>query len=171
MKLKAIILKVCIIFLIVWGLGFTIGQKIPIEFSSHNFQNSFYDIEFIGIPISISLGLLTRIRRSDEDKLKIIKIIGSILFGGVIFLALTNIIFILGFGVWQDMNIIYTNKENNKERIIEQIYDVGAFGYGDRRIVKVKPLTFLFKTVIPIDTNLIDKNKWEFVNESVMFNQ
>lgn len=72
--------------------------------------------------------------------------------------------FSFGFGAWVDEEIIYENKENSKVTINQQIWDIGAFGYGGRRTVKLTPCLGLWNIVTEIDTATIDKNKWELVS-------
>ncbi len=53
---------------------------------------------------------------------------------------------------------------DNKE-IKEQLYDIGAFGYGGQRTVEI--IQFLKYWVLPtkIDIMTIDKIEWSFVNK------
>ena len=49
--------------------------------------------------------------------------------------------------------------------IQEQLYDIGAFGYGGQRTVEIKPFLYFFILPTPIDTLSINKEEWEFVNK------
>lgn len=64
---------------------------------------------------------------------------------------------------YKTQEIIYRNKANKNSTIEFQMQDIGAFGY-NRRIVKVTKGIF-FDSAILIDTSLIDKSKWNRVDE------
>lgn len=160
-----------IVFLLVWGFGFTIGQGLPIELSNRELQKAFYTCGFFGIPISIALIAFTSIKKYDSIIKTIIKIVAGIVLSLGTFQLLMNFIFILGFGAWKDYNILYSHKINKEVKIAEQIFDKGALGYGGRRVVKIKPILFIFKTVTPIDTTTLDTNRWKRVGEHVLFKE
>ena len=73
--------------------------------------------------------------------------------------------FTIGFGAWTNETILYRNNADKNITINQQIFDVGALGYGGRRTVKLKPLFVFFQTVENIDITKIDKAKWTYVNE------
>ena len=160
---------ISIVFLLIWGFGFTIGQELPIELFNRELQKAFYTCGFFGIPISIALIALTSIKKYDSLIKAIIKIVAGIVLSIGTFQLLMNFVFILGFGAWKDYNILYVKKADAEVKVAEQIFDKGALGYGSRRIVKVKPILFIFKTVTPVDTTTLDKNKWKRIDEHVLF--
>ena len=51
-------------------------------------------------------------------------------------------------------------KSNPNRTINEQIYDIGAFGYGQKRIVELKPFLKYWHKVQQIDTTKIETEKW-----------
>ena len=73
---------------------------------------------------------------------------------------LLNNLFTIGFGAWTTYNIAYEDKTNPERQIREQRYDVGALGYGEDRIVEVKPFAGLFWKVATVDTTNMDRAKW-----------
>ena len=72
----------------------------------------------------------------------------------------------VGFGKWVNFKVLFRNKLNKNITINEQIYDVGAFGYGKRRIVKINATLKYILSVENIDTTKINKVEWNFVNEN-----
>jgi hypothetical protein len=88
-------------------------------------------------------------------------IIGSLFTIGLIYFEPR----ILWGSGWKTQDILYRNKKNENERIEYQMEDMGAFGY-NQRIVRVKK-GWLFDSVYPLDTNLINKSDWIQVNEYV----
>ena len=84
----------------------------------------------------------------------------------VIFIIVSIFIFsVFGFGVWKNESILYRSKFDSKISINSQIYDVGAFGYGKRRIIKVKPIFKHFQITTNMDTIKMNKTEWIFVDE------
>ncbi|MFN3918006.1 MAG: hypothetical protein ACK4K0_09720 [Flavobacteriales bacterium] len=45
------------------------------------------------------------------------------------------------------------------------MYDIGAFGYGGKRIVVVEPFLKYWIKPTPIDTQLMNKEDWIYVNK------
>ena len=75
--------------------------------------------------------------------------------------------FMIGFGAWVTLNIKYEDKSNPNHQIREQIFDIGALGYGDTRVAEVKPFAIIFWEVSEIDTTTIDKTKWKLINKDL----
>lgn len=160
-----IIFRTALLYLTIATIAFTAGQIIPIEFSEQSDRNLFYDVGFVAIPVSILLTLTGTIKRKDETKRKLMKIWLTIFASGLSVVLLFLHLFTVGFGAWVDLNVKFRNKENNNIKIVEQLYDIGAFGYGGQRVVKMIPLTPLFNYIEKTDTTNIDRGKWTFVNE------
>lgn len=77
---------------------------------------------------------------------------------------MVSLIFKIGFGAWTTVTTIYRHKTEGK-LIKEQLFDVGALGYGGRRIVEIKPILNFLILPTQIDTLSINKNEWLYVNE------
>ena len=141
----------------------TIGQILPIEFADWKDMHLFYDIIFQGLPIAILLTMIWTIKNGSPKRKKITigiltPIIAFAAFFGTIFLM-----FSFGFGAWVNQEIVYENKTNPQETINEQIWDIGAFGYGGQRTVKLSPTLGLWNIVTEIDTTEIEKDNWTLV--------
>ncbi len=141
----------------------TIGQILPIEFADWKDMHLFYDIIFQGLPITILLTMIWTIKKESPKRRKITigiltPIIAFAAFFGTIFLM-----FSFGFGAWVNQEIVYENKANPQVTINEQIWDIGAFGYGGQRTVKLKPTLGLWNIVTEIDTTEIEKDNWTLV--------
>jgi branched-subunit amino acid transport protein AzlD len=162
--IKKTIFWTAIIFIGLTILTLTVGQILPYEFADYKLQHKFYDIIIQGLPFAVLLTLLGTLKK-ENSKTKnwtfgTLTVLTSILcLVGQLFM-----IFTFGFGAWTTVTTIYKHKTDNRE-IKEQLYDIGAFGYGGQRTVEIKP--FLTYWVLPtkIDTATIDKNEWNFVNE------
>lgn len=90
-------------------------------------------------------------------------IVGIIIVG---LLFLFNPLLFLHLGSpYKTQEIIYRNKLNKNITIEYQMQDSGAFGY-NRRIVKVSK-GLIFNSTESIDTSIIDKSKWDRVDEYV----
>ena len=78
-----------------------------------------------------------------------------------------NISFIsYGFGAWVNQEIIYGKKENPNETINRQLWDIGAFGYGGQRTVKLSPFLKFWNWAEPVDASKIDKKKWILIQKN-----
>jgi hypothetical protein len=83
---------------------------------------------------------------------------------GVISFFLIKNLFKFGFGNWVTYSILYQHKNDNRQ-ILEQIYDIGALGYGEKRIVEIKPILNIWNKIELVDTNKIEKSEWIFVDK------
>lgn len=61
--------------------------------------------------------------------------------------------------------MIYENKLNPEVTINRQLWDVGAFGYGGQRTVKLSKVLGLWNLVKEIDTAKIDEDDWTLVQK------
>lgn len=143
----------------------TIGQIIPIEFKNNTNQSDFYSFIFFGLPISICLTLFGTIKSKNNKSKNLLIGFLTIVLSIMCFLVLVTSIFSIGFGAWTNETILYRNKYNKELTIKQQIYDLGAFGYGKRRTAELKPFLNYFEIVKIVDTTKIDKTKWLKVNE------
>jgi amino acid transporter len=141
----------------------TAGQFIPIYFTNHGFEISFYIIVYILILVSLSFLFSRWIYKQDNHK-RIYKSIFSLLI-----FSLSVILF--GFFTiakimtdWTDATTIYIKKSHSHIRIVSRYLNEGAFGGGteprDYEVVLRWPITPFLKIETAIDTNKINKNEW-----------
>jgi hypothetical protein len=141
----------------------TIGQVVPIEFADWQHMHLFYDIILQGLPIAILLTLLWTLRKDRPKNRNIAIGILTPLIAGGMFFATIFLMFSYGFGAWVDEQIIYEKKENPNVTINQQLWDIGAFGYGGQRTVKLTPILGIWNWAEEIDTTEIEKDKWTLV--------
>ena len=164
-SLRLTIFWLTIIFIIVALFALTIGQYLPIDFKNYKTQSNFYYFVFTGLPFAILLSLFGTLKR-EYSKFKSWTIgILTVLSAGFCFFILMFTMFTIGFGAWTNETILYRNNDDRNITINEQIFDIGALGYGGRRTVKLKPIFMIFQTVENIDITKIDNAKWTYVNE------
>lgn len=149
-----------LLFLAVLLWTLTIGQTINYEFKDSKTANNFYNVILGGTPIAILLTLFGTFKKHHDNVRKLLTICSTVGVTVVAFMFLLNNLFTIGFGTWTTFNIAYEDKTNPERQIREQRYDVGALGYGDDRIVEVKPFGGLFWKVVTVDTTNIDSAKW-----------
>jgi hypothetical protein len=161
---KKLIFWTAIAFIILTIISLTIVQTLPFEFADYKDQHRFYDILIQGFPVATLLTLFGTVKKENTKRRNWIiggltTFVSILTFAGQILL-----VYMFGFGAWTTESILYRHKIEKRE-IKEQVFDVGAFGYGGRRIVEIKP--FLTYWILPteIDTLTIDKTKWNLVNE------
>ncbi|MEO8254578.1 MAG: hypothetical protein ABI554_09350 [Flavobacterium sp.] len=92
-------------------------------------MHKFYDVIMQGLPIAILLTFFGTLKRSNS-KSKNWTFIGLTILTSILsFVIMVNLIFRIGFGAWTTVTTIYKHKTDNRE-IKEQLFDVGALGYG-----------------------------------------
>ncbi len=163
--IRRTIFGLTIIFIVSTILALTVGQSLPVEFKDNKMQGDFYSFVFTALPFAFLLTLNGTIKKKYEISKNWTIGILTVLTSGLCFFIIVNIMFSVGFGAWTNEAILYRNKDNKNETINQQIFDVGAFGYGGHRTAKLKPFLKYFQTVTHIDTTKIDKTKWIYVNE------
>lgn len=162
--IKKIIFWTAIAFIVLTIFSLTIGQILPYEFADYKIMHKFYDIIMQGLPITILLTLFGTIKRK-KTKTQNLTLLGlTVLTSLLSFFVMVSLIFRIGFGAWTTVTTIYRHKTENKE-IKEQQFDVGALGYGGRRIVEIKPILNFWILPTKIDTAKMNKNEWILVNE------
>lgn len=143
----------------------TVGQIVSIEFADWKHTHLFYDIILQGLPVAILLTLIWTITQDRPKKKNIAigiltPIIACGMFFGTIFLM-----FSFGFGAWVDEEIIYESKVNPEVTIKQQLWDIGAFGYGGHRTVKLTPILGLWNWVEHIESAKNDEENWTLVQK------
>lgn len=145
--------------------AFTIGQIIPVEFTDLDDRNRFYDFGYYAIPTGVLLTLTGTIKGSDGRRRVAWKIVTTVFTSVVSIAILFAYLFTFGFGAWVDLETRFRAKHDRRVRIVEQLYDVGAFGYGGRRLVKAMPFTPWFNYIEDIDSAKLDRSQWIPVKE------
>ena len=164
-KIKKAIFWLTIIFIVSSILALTAGQSLPIEFIDDKTQSDFYLFIFAALPLSFILTLFGTIRKKNKKNKNWTIGILTFLAAGLCFFFLLSVMFSVGFGAWTNETILYRNKNDKNITVNQQRFDIGALGYGSRRIVKLAPFLKWFQTVEQIDTAKIDKTQWTLVNE------
>ncbi|MBI1837138.1 MAG: hypothetical protein HYR91_07715 [Flavobacteriia bacterium] len=149
---------------------FLVGLIIILRYFSIDFINNRNDelidlLLLIGIPFT---SLLMFWNSTMSIKNSILVNVGLLFLGFIILIAirLMNVFFltIFSFGQWKTMSICYQNNKDEAIKIEEQIWDKGAFGYGERRTVIVKPMAYFFYVQSEIDTNFMIQKEWKNMN-------
>lgn len=153
-----------IAFIVLTIFSLAIVQALPYEFADYKLQQKFYDTIIQGLPIAVLLTLFGTINKVNSKIRNWFYIGLTVLISFCCFVAQLFLLFSFGFGAWTTVSTIYRHKSENRE-IKEQLYDIGAFGYGGRRTVEIKPILNYWILPTPIDTIKIIKNEWKFVNE------
>jgi len=142
----------------------TVGQILPYEFAAYKIMHNFYDTIMQGLPIAILLTLFGTIKRK-KTRVQNLTFLGvTVLISIMSFFIVVSLMFRIGFGAWTTVSTLYRHKTEDKV-IKEQLFDLGALGYGGQRIVEIKPVLKYWILPTKIDTSKINKNEWKFVNE------
>jgi hypothetical protein len=154
-----------VVFIVLSVFVLTFGQALPIEFKNNKIQSDYYYFVFTALPFSFLLTLIDTINKKNTKARNWTIGIFTVLAAGVCFFILVDVIFSISFGAWKNETTLYRNKDNKNITINQQIFDVGALGYGGHRTAQLTPFLIYFQTIKQVDTAKIDKAHWIFVNE------
>ena len=152
-------------FIVSTVFALTVGQSLPIEFRNNKVQSDYYYFVFTALPFSVILTLFGTIRKKYSKAKNWTIGVLTVLSAGLCFFILVSVMFSIGFGAWTNEAILYRNKTDKNISINQQIFDVGALGYGGHRTAQLTPFLKYFQTIKQVDTTKIDKTQWIFVNE------
>ena len=142
----------------------TVGQFLPYEFVDNKVRSKFYAIILQGLPIAILL-TFSGTFKSEKTTLRNFAFLGvTVLVAKISSFIVVFFVFATAFGAWTTVRTIYRHKI--ADRVIkEQFFDTGALGYGERRIVEIKPVLSYWILPTKVDTAAINRNEWVLVNE------
>lgn len=143
----------------------TAGQAIPVEFAEWHHMHLFYDVVLQGLPIAVLLSLSWTIKKERPKKANLTVGILTPLLAIATFFGTFFLMFSYGFGAWVNEQVVYENKDNSQTTINQQIWDMGALGYGGRRTVKLTPFLGLWNIVKEIDTAENEAGNWTLVEK------
>jgi hypothetical protein len=162
-----IIFWLTIVFIIVTFYALTFGQSSDYEFADWKLGRQFYDILMPGLPVAILLTLTGSIKRTNDKSKNIIIIVVTIVSSAISLFILISMLFSVGYLTITNDILLYNHRTNQTTSIITQTIGQGASGVDGNRIVKLEPfLKFWNKTTI-IDTTIIDKADWIFINKKI----
>jgi len=162
--IKKTIFLTAIFFIGLTIFALTVGQNLPYEFADYKIMNNFYVTIWQGLPIAILLTLFGTFKRK-KTRVQNLTFLGvTVLISIMSFFIVVSLMFSIGFGAWTTVSTLYRHKTEDKV-IKEQLFEEGAFGYGGKRIVEIKPVLKYWILPTKIDTSKINKNEWKFVNE------
>ena len=160
--LDKIIFWISISLLVFWILTPIILSVFGLELNNDEFEQLLAIIRFWTVPICVFL-VLCRILKPNDNKeeriAKVILILGVTVFS---FFFMVMTIFV-GMCDWTNREILYTNIQNEKVRIIARDYGCGAFD-SDLSVVqnfRVQELGKYFIWTKEINIEEIDKAKWK----------
>jgi hypothetical protein len=163
-KIKSIVFWFAILFIAITVFSLTFGQLVPVEIADYKLSQNFYDIIMLGFPMAILLTLFGTLKKN-HSKSRNWAYVGLTLCTSILsFCIMVNLIFTVGFGYWITNATIYRHKTENKV-IKDQLYDLGALGYGRARIVELKPILKYWVLPTEVDTTKIDQSQWKRVDE------
>ena len=128
-----------IAFIVSTVFALTVGQSLPIEFRNNKVQSDYYYFVFTALPFSVILTLFGTIRKKYSKAKNWTIGVLTVLSAGLCFFILVSVMFSIGFGAWTNEAILYRNKTDKNISINQQIFDVGALGYGGHRTAQLTP--------------------------------
>ena len=167
-SIRKVIFLLSASFIVIAIYSLTIGQGISIEFQDWHFMHDYYDFIMEALPLALVLTLTgtLKFKRSNVERFIIVCVtivtsIMSFFWAGVL-------AFRIGFGAWVDVEILYEYRDDRNIKIKEQIYDVGALGYGGTRTVKLTPFLKFWYRITHVDSTKITKTEWITINKELI---
>ena len=162
-KFNRIIFLTSLILLCLWIVFPIIRIIVGIEFASGDLKMAYKEFLFFAVPILMFLTLFGLIKKSDNWVAIFGKVIGTL----AISLCITFFIVMSVFTdmcIWTNEKILFKNVNTNSEIILRN-YSCGATDSSSPivQIHKIDYYTKYFIKISDIDTNSIDKKKWEKV--------
>lgn len=141
-----------------------VGQFTPLEFTNDNFQDSFEQVRFFGLPLVILLTLFGTLKSKDSTGTKSTKIGLTICISLISIFVLFMTVF-AGMCRWTNNKILFENINNKTTKIVLRDFGCGATDSGSPtyKVCKIKNITPLLIWVTSIDTIKIDRQIWQRV--------
>jgi hypothetical protein len=142
-----------------------VGQFTPLEFTNDNFQDSFEQFRFFGLPIAILLTLFGTLKAKDSTGTKTSKIVLTICISVFSVFILFMTVF-AGMCRWTNNKILFNNITDKTTKIVLRDFGCGATDSGSPtyKVCKIKSITPLLIWVTAIDTTNIDRQIWQRVD-------
>ena len=131
-------------------------------------MHDYYDFIMQGIPIAFMLTLSGTLKPNKKNAERFLIVCVTMLTSAMSFFLVGALSFQVGFGAWVDVAILYEHKNNRNVTIKEQVYDVGALGYGGMRTVKLTPFLKFWYKVTEVDSTKINRHEWVPVNKELI---
>lgn len=150
------------------GFLFLLFQLSPLELTNAIIKQFIYESVLFGmVPFFLIIGTWIAISLKSNLMIK-----------GIVGLSMASLPFVLnfslgGFGiiglfwhshsVWTDLEILATHKTDDSKKVVKQLIDSGALGYGKRIVVKKEITLWLSWTEQVNDPNELDEG-WEIID-------
>ena len=154
-----------LLFFVIAIHALTIGQIVPIEIADWHDMHLFYDIILQGLPIAVLLTLVWTLQKEGSKRMNIAIGIATPVVAAATFFGTVFLMFSYGFGAWVDEEVIYENKSHREVTINQQLWDMGALGYGGQRTVKLTPFMGFWNLVKEVDTTKIEQGEWTLIQK------
>ncbi len=161
-------------FLIFAPITYVLWLFSPIEFINYGYASilffSFTFVYFISVLILVNLIVYDKeinVIKSINGIIRILRIILNITYvsGLLVIIYIGFLGLLLGGGF--DEKTIFIHKINPEIKIIKRGSNGGAWDSDPQgfRIIKVTPIFYFFQNINHIDTNKIDRNEWQRIND------
>ncbi len=157
-----IIFRASLILIFIFVIVPFVGQFTPLEFTNDNFQDSFEQVRFFGLPIVILLTLFGTLKTKDPTGTKTIKIVlticVSLLSVFILFLSIWA-----GMCRWTNNKVLFNNINDKTTKIVLRDFGCGATDSGSPtyKVCKIKTILPSLIWVTGIDTTKIDRQIWQ----------
>lgn len=163
--LRKTIFWLTVVFISVAVFALTFAQASAYEFADWRLSRKFYDLIMAGLPVAVLLTLTGTIKRTNNKSKNITIVVATITGTIVTLFILVSMTFSVGFLTITNHTLLYRLRTNPNTTIMVQHVGQGAFGADGQRIVKLEPFLTIWNKTTIIDTAMINKEDWVFINE------
>ena len=142
-----------------------VGQFTPLELTNDNFENSFEQFRFFGLPVVILLTLFGTLKTKDSTGTKTTKIVLTICVSLLSVFILFITVF-AGMCRWTNNKVLFHNINDKTTEIVLRDFGCGATDSGSPtyKVCKIKTILTSLIWVTDIDTTKIDRQIWQRVD-------
>jgi hypothetical protein len=165
-KSLKIIARILIILFCIFTLFLIVKQFLPLEYADNNSEYLFENLFFLGFPTTLLLTLFFTLKEKDGIGMTIGKIAITIVVA-VGFILMIGMLALENMCDWSTERTIFENKQNNSIKIVDRSFGCGATDSGapTHTIFRIREITGYFIWATKIDTNTIDKSKWNRITK------
>jgi hypothetical protein len=160
-KIKKVIYWSSISLIVFWFLMPVIRWITKLELANNSLKSNCEGFFFVAIPIAVLLTLVKTIKKTDVLSEKVAKTLITIV---IAFCSIVFAFFSLftNMCTWTDRDILFQNKSDLREVIIERDFGCGAWGSDPAKSKLFKMIKYgdYFIKTTKIDTSKIDKDEW-----------
>ena len=160
-KVATIIFRISVFMICFWIITSLIRLWLQIDFKNFQDEMTYEKFRFFAFPVAILCTLFGKLKKEDERRAIVSKIISTVAFS-ILTLIVLAFAFISNMCQYTTKEILFENKQNPSVTIALRDYGCGAWDSDppNDKAYKMRSLPFGLIMTSAIDTTKIDKNEW-----------